>query len=67
MVAVSAKKINTFTFAGYVGTSYEFTLGVTGELSYSYRDIGKTKKFGNGANESHFRSHHVAAGVRFDI
>jgi opacity protein-like surface antigen len=63
----SAKKTNTFAFAGYVGTGYEFTQGVTGELSYSYRDMGKTKKFGNGAKAVHFRGHHVTAGVRFDI
>ena len=63
----SAKKTNTFAFAGYVGTSYKFTQGVTGELSYSYRDMGKTKKFGNGDKGAHFRGHHVTAGVRFDI
>lgn len=65
--SISAKQKNTFAFAGYVGAGYEFTQGVTGELSYSYRDMGKTKKFGNGAKAVHFRGHHVTAGVRFDI
>lgn len=63
----TAKQKNTFAFAGYVGAGYEFTQGVTGELTYSYRDMGKTKKFGNGDKAVHFRGHHVTAGVRFDI
>jgi len=66
-----SKQKYTFAFAGYVGTGYEFTKGVTGELTYSYRDMGKTKKFKskNGADISsaHYRGHHVTAGVRFDI
>ena len=60
------KKANTFAYAGYVGAGYEFTQGVTGELSYSYRDMGKTKKI-EGAKAVHFKGHHVTAGVRFDI
>ena len=67
----TAKQKNTFAFAGYVGAGYEFTQGVTGELSYSYRDMGKTKKINtkNGGTVSavHYRGHHVTAGVRFDI
>jgi opacity protein-like surface antigen len=63
----SADKINTLAFAGYVGTSYKFTQGVTSELSYSYRDMGKTKRFGAGAKAAHFRGHHATASIRFDI
>jgi len=67
----TGKQNNTFTFAGYLGAGYEFTKGVTGELTYSYRDMGKTKKFKsiNGFDMSavHYRGHHVTAGVRFDI
>ncbi len=61
----TAKQKTGLAFAGYVGGSYEFTPGVTGELAYSYRDMGKTKKI-NG-NGFHYRGHHVGAGVRFDI
>ncbi|MDP5109863.1 MAG: outer membrane beta-barrel protein [Rickettsiaceae bacterium] len=67
----TGKQKYSFAFAGYVGTGYEFTKGVTGELTYSYRDMGKTKKFKskNGSDMSalHYRGHHVTAGVRFDI
>ncbi|CAN0601542.1 unnamed protein product [Ectocarpus sp. 12 AP-2014] len=67
----TGKQKNTFAFAGYVGTGYEFTKGVNGELIYSYRDMGKTKKFKskNGFDKPavHYRGHHVTAGVRFDI
>jgi opacity protein-like surface antigen len=48
--------------------SYGFADGVCGELAYSYRDMGKTKKDKTGSNtSSHYRGHHVSAGVRFDI
>ena len=67
----TAKQKNTFAFAGYVGAGYEFTQGVTGELSYSYRDMGKAKKYtsknGFSGSAVHYRGHHVTAGVRFDI
>lgn len=67
----TGKQKYTFAFAGYVGTGYEFTKGVTGELTYSYRDMGKTKKFksknGGDMPSAHYRGHHVTAGVRFDI
>ena len=67
----TGKQNNTFAFAGYVGAGYEFTKGVTGELAYSYRDMGKTKKFksknGDDMSAVHYRGNHVTAGVRFDI
>ena len=68
-----AKQKYNLAFAAYLGTSYEFTPGVTGELTYSYRDMGKTKKFkdsdGNtaGAGTLHYKGHNIGAGVRFDI
>ena len=61
----TAKQKTGLAFAGYVGGSYEFTPGVTGELAYSYRDLGKTKAL-NGTKFA-YRGHHVGAGVRFDI
>lgn len=61
------QKMN-LAFAGHVGVSYGFAEGVSGELAYSYRDMGKTKKDKNKGNtSSHYRGHHVSAGVRFDI
>ena len=66
-VIVKVKQNYSLAFAGYVGASYEFTPGVTGELTYSYRDIGKTKKYGKDIKLNHYKGHHIGAGVRFDI
>jgi opacity protein-like surface antigen len=59
-----------FAFAGYAGASYKFTPELTGELSYSYRNLGtlgKDKDFKDSDNPFELRGHHVTAGVRFDI
>jgi len=66
-LSTKAKQKYNLAFAGYIGTSYEFTPGVTGELTYSYRDMGKTKKFKNTTDTVHYKGHNVGAGVRFDI
>ena len=67
-VSAKAKQKYNLAFAGYVGGSYEFIPGVTGELTYSYRDMGKTKKIKDIGNETvHYKGHHVGVGVRFDI
>jgi opacity protein-like surface antigen len=58
----SKNKIHA-AFAGYLGAGYEFTKGVTGELSYSFRRLGALAK----KNEGTILGHHVTAGVRFDI
>ena len=63
----TAKQKTGLAFAGYVGGSYEFTPGVTGELTYSYRDMGKTKKAKTFDESFGYKGHHVGAGVRFDI
>ena len=67
-LTAKAKQKYNLAFAGYVGGSYEFTPGVTGDVTYSYRDMGKTKKTKELGNETfHYRGHHVGVGVRFDI
>lgn len=63
----TAKQKTNLAFAGHVGVSYGFAEGVSGELAYSYRDMGKTKKISGTTTSFHYRGHHVAAGVRFDI
>lgn len=65
-VTATAKQKMNLAFAGHVGVSYGFAEGVSGELAYSYRDMGKTKKFPDNST-ARYRGHHVAAGVRFDI
>ncbi|MDA9163376.1 porin family protein [Rickettsiaceae bacterium] len=62
----TAKQKTNLAFAGYLGASYEFTPGVTGDLTYSYRDMGKTKKT-DSLPALHYKGHHVGFGVRFDI
>lgn len=64
--SVKAKQKYNVAFAGYVGGAYEFAPGVSGELTYSYRDMGKTKKV-EGGDSAHYRGHNLGAGVRFDI
>ena len=61
-----AKQKYNVAFAGYVGVSYEITSGVDAELTYSYRDMGKTKRF-NDKKGVAIRGHNVGAGVRFSI
>ena len=62
------KKKNNFAYAVHLGAATEFAPGVNGELTYSFRDMGKFKK----AKDSNvlfsaLKGHHVAAGVRFDL
>jgi opacity protein-like surface antigen len=68
-VNYTAKQKTNLAFAGYLGASTELASGINGELVYSYRDMGKTKKFGAaGAQKSvHYRGHNIGLGVRFDI
>ena len=64
----SSKKKNNFAYAVHLGAATEFAPGVNGELTYSYRDMGKFKKNkDNNLSFSALKGHHVAAGVRFDL
>ncbi len=63
------KKANNFAYQLTVGVAGEAVEGVTAELSYSWKDNGKTKKIkefpqlGNTA----YRGHQVTFGIRFNI
>ena len=61
------KKKNNFAYAVHLGASTEFASGVNGELTYSYRDLGKMKGPKNEKSVGTVKGHHIAAGVRFDI
>ena len=62
------KKKNNFAYAVHLGAATEFAPGVNGELTYSYRDMGKFKKAkDSNVSFSALKGHHVAAGVRFDL
>ena len=62
------KKKNNFAYAVHLGAATEFAPGVNGELTYSYRDMGKfKKKKDSNFSFSALKGHHVAAGVRFDL
>jgi opacity protein-like surface antigen len=66
--SISFKKKNNFAYAVHLGAATEFAPGVNGELTYSYRYMGKFKKNkDNNASFSALKGHHVAAGVRFDL
>ena len=60
--SISSKKANNFTYALHLGASMEFAPGVNGDLSYSWKDFGKTKE-----NKVSFKGHNLVFGVRFDI
>jgi len=66
-VTVKSKKKNNFAYALPLGASTEFAPGVNGELTYSYRDMGKFKTPKDATSLGSLKGHHVAAGVRFDI
>ncbi len=66
--SISSKKKNNFAYAVHLGAATEFAPGVNGELTYSYRDMGKFKKNkDNNVSFSALKGHHIAAGVRFDL
>ena len=67
-ISESTKKKNNFAYAVHLGAATEFAPGVNGELTYSYRDMGKfKKKKDSNLSFSALKGHHVAAGVRFDL
>lgn len=66
----STKKKTTFAYQLIAGVSTEFAPGVKGELSYMWRDFGKTKgKTVDGfkIGSTSYRGHNLVAGIRFDI
>jgi len=65
--SVKYKKKNNFAYALHLGASTEFAPGVNGELTYSYRNLGKMKGPKNEKSVGTVKGHHIAAGVRFDI
>lgn len=66
--SISSKKKNNFAYAVHLGAATEFASGVNGELTYSYRDMGKFKKDkDNTLSSAALKGHNVAAGVRFDL
>ena len=62
-----AKKANNFAYALHLGVSTEFAHALNGELTYSYRDLGKFKKSQKGFSLGSLKGHHIAASVRYDI
>ena len=61
------KKKNNFAYAVHLGAATEFAPGVNGELTYSYKDLGKFKTPKDYPSLGSLKGHHVAAGVRFDL
>ena len=66
----TGRKTN-ITYAIYLGATTQLAPSVHGDLSYSWRDFGKTKgaKASNGieVGRSRYKGHHVSVGVRFDM
>ena len=66
-ISESTKKKNNFAYAVHLGAATEFAPGVNGELTYSYKDLGKFKTPKDYPSLGSLKGHHVAAGVRFDL
>jgi len=65
--SVKFKKKNNFAYAVHLGASTELASGINGELTYSYRNLGKMKGPKNEKSAGTVKGNHIAAGVRFDI
>ena len=71
-ISAKSKSTNTFAYALHLGASTEFAPGMHGELTYSYRDMGKTKKVAAtktsvSLGSINYKAHNVGVGVRFDF
>lgn len=69
--SISSGVKNNISYALHLGASTELNPGVNADLTYSWRDFGKTKSARNAAGEevskTHYRGHHLAIGFRFDM
>ena len=72
----SAKNKNNFAYALTAGVTAEVDTGINVDMTYSWKDFGKTKdqtNFKNDAAAGHqlaktgYKGHHVGMGIRFDI
>lgn len=64
----SSKKKNNVAYQLSLGTSAEVAPGVNAELSYSWKDYGKTKaKANTGDGSTAYKGHNLLVGIRFDI
>lgn len=60
-------KVKTnFTFALHAGVSVEIAPKIKGDIFYSYKDFGKSKKNVAG-RKIEYRAHNAGVGLRFDI
>jgi opacity protein-like surface antigen len=69
-ISAKLKKQNNFAYALHVGAATEFAPGINGELSYSWKDFGKTSKKAKGFDDvgsTALKGHHVGLGIRFDM
>lgn len=69
--SIGSGKKNNIAYAIHLGASTVLNPGINADLTYSWRDFGKTKSAKNalGAEvaKTHYRGHHLAIGFRFDM
>ena len=67
----SIKKANNIAYQATLGVSAAVLPGVNAELSYSWKDFGKTKlkmtPYGNRIGKTGYKGHHAVVGIRLDI
>jgi opacity protein-like surface antigen len=61
----SSKASYNLTYAMYLGCSLEFIPNITGEIVYSYRDMGKSKDFYGQSLQ--LKGSQIATGLRFSF
>lgn len=74
LIGVSVKKANNFTYQATIGASVDLTDTIKGEISYSFRDYGKTKggtdKFQGQEvtiGKTSYKTHNITVGFRFNM
>lgn len=67
--SASSKKKNNVAYQLTLGAGLEVAPGANAELSYSWKDFGKTKAKAGQENfgTTHYKGHNIGAGIRFEL
>jgi len=65
------KSVYNFAYSFIIGSEIEATSNIKCDLTYSWKDFGKTKPIANEIGDiptkNHYRGHNIALGIRFDL
>lgn len=67
----TTKSVYNLSYSFIIGSEIEVTPDVKCDLTYSWKDFGKTKpitnEIGDIPTKNHYRGHNIALGIRFDL